>query len=70
MAEIKRPLLIRRRCDMKAYEKDTGMKIPNWYLKLPQKLLNRISDTGLALNRLLSRPRKRNTPNKKVNFYL
>lgn len=55
---------------MKAYEKDTGMKIPNWYLKLPQKLLNRISDTGLALNRLLSRPRKRNTPNKKVNFYL
>ena len=59
---------------MRAYEKDTEIKIPNWYLKLPQKTINRISDIGLAINRLLPQPRKKTTKKttvkRKVTFYL
>mgnify|MGYP006874880607 CR=1 FL=1 len=49
---------------MKAYEKDTGVKIPAWYLKLPQKVLDFISDIGIVLNRLLTRRKKINRTNK------
>ena len=59
---------------MRAYEKDTEIKIPNWYLKLPQKTINRISDIGLAINRLLPQSRKKRTKNttgkRNVTFYL
>lgn len=55
---------------MRTYEKDTDVKIPSWYLRLPQKTLNRISDTGLTINRLLSRPRKKNATKRDVKFYL
>lgn len=55
---------------MKAYEKDTDVKIPNWYLKLPQTLLNLISKIGLNLNRLLLRPRKKTNTNRNIKFYL
>lgn len=59
---------------MRSYEKDTEIKIPNWYLKLPQRTINRISDIGLTLNRLLPQLRKkdmRKKPTKRdVTFYL
>lgn len=59
---------------MRTYEKDTEVKIPNWYLKLPQKTINRISDIGLAINRLLPQPRRKKTKSKttrrNVTFYL
>ena len=59
---------------MRTYEKDTEIKIPNWYLKLPQKTINRISDIGLAINRMLPKPRKKgtktSTAKRKVTFYL
>ena len=42
---------------MRVYENDTDIKIPNWYLKLPQWLLNGISDLGLWINRVFVRPR-------------
>lgn len=56
---------------MNAYEKDTGVKIPNWYLKLPQNVLNRISDIGITLNQFINR--KKNIKREKLNdieFYL
>ena len=59
---------------MRTYEKDTEIKIPNWYLKLPQKTLNNISDIGLAINRLLPQIRKKSkkktTTKRNVTFYL
>lgn len=59
---------------MRLYEKDTEIKIPNWYLKLPQRTINRISDIGLTLNHLLPQLRKkdmRKKPTKRdVTFYL
>lgn len=59
---------------MRTYEKDTEIRIPNWYLKLPQKTLNFISNMGLAINRLLPQSRKRKTKRTKgkrnVTFYL
>lgn len=59
---------------MRTYEKDTDIKIPNWYFKLPQKVLDCICDVGLAINRLLPQSRKRDTSetsNKRnVKFYL
>jgi hypothetical protein len=59
---------------MRTYEKDTEIKIPSWYLKLPQKTINRISDIGLAINHLLPQPRKKRikktTSKRNVTFYL
>jgi len=59
---------------MRVYENDTDIKIPNWYLKLPQWLLNVISDFGLWINRVFVRPRKeskKKTNNgRNVTFYL
>ena len=59
---------------MRTYEKDTEIKIPNWYLKLPQKTLNHISDICLAINRLLPQIRKKSkkktTTKRNVTFYL
>lgn len=59
---------------MRTYEKDTEVKIPNWYLKLPQRTINRISDICFAINRLLPQPRRKKTKSKttrrNVTFYL
>ena len=37
---------------MRVQEKDTELKIPSWYLKLPQGVLNVISDICIALSHL------------------
>ncbi len=59
---------------MRVYEKDTDIKVPNWYYKLPLKTVDRISDIGLTLNRLIPCPRnkrkKQNISKRKVTFYL
>lgn len=59
---------------MKAYEKDTGTKIPVWYLKLPQKILDFISDMGIILNRVLTKRKRINQKSKEnkrnIKFYL
>ncbi len=59
---------------MKSYEKDTGTKIPTWYLKLPQKILDFVSDMGIILNRALTkrkRTKKKTNENKRnIKFYL
>lgn len=59
---------------MRVYENDTDIKIPNWYLKLPQELLNAISDLGLWINRVFVRSRKerkkKNDNSRNVTFYL
>ena len=59
---------------MSVYDYDTEIRIPNWYLKLPQKLLNAISDLGLWVNRVFVRPkrgrRKKNNNGRHVTFYL
>ena len=52
-------------------EKDTELKIPKWYLKLPQNMINLISDMCIALSHVLSRKKKIKTTNtKNVKFYL
>lgn len=59
---------------MRTYEKDTDVKIPNWYLKIPQKILDCICNTGLFINRLLPQVRKKNahkkTNKRQIKFYL
>lgn len=56
---------------MKAYENDTEVKIPDWYLKLPQKLINKISDIGIILNNILMRKKKIDRTNKRnIKFNL
>lgn len=59
---------------MRTYEKDTDIKIPNWYFKLPQKVLDCICDIGLSINRLLPQPHKKKTKKtaikRNVTFYL
>lgn len=56
---------------MRVYEKDTEIKIPNWYLKLPQKILNCVSDAGIVLSHLLTRNKRIKQKNKRnIKFYL
>ena len=56
---------------MRIYEKNMELKIPNWYLKLPQSLINRISDMSIALSHIFSRNEKEKSTNtKNVKFYL
>ena len=56
---------------MRVHEKDTELKIPKWYLKLPQNMINLISDMCIALSHVLSRKKKIKTTNtKNVKFYL
>lgn len=56
---------------MGTYENDTEVKIPNWYLKLPQKLINKISDIGIILNNILMRKKKIDRTNKRnIKFNL
>ena len=56
---------------MRVHEKDTELKIPNWYMKLPQSVLNRISDMCVALSHFLNRKNTRDeSSNMKTKFYL
>ena len=56
---------------MRIYENDRDIKIPKWYLKLPQKVLNRISDMGIAISHLLTRKYDIKQENKNhIKFYL
>lgn len=51
------------------YEDDRDLKIPGWYLKLPQKVLNIISDSGIAFSHIVHKKKKsRNKCN--VKFYI
>lgn len=50
---------------MRAYENDREVKIPKWYLKLPQNVLNKISDIGIVLNGLLTRKKKIDRTNRR-----
>ena len=53
---------------MRVHEKDTELKIPTWYLKLPQGVINFISDMCVAISHFLNRKKSRNNSNTK--FYL
>lgn len=56
---------------MRVHEKDTELKIPNWYLKLPQNVINRISDMCITLSHLLTRRKeKKNINCRSVKFFL
>lgn len=56
---------------MRVHEKDTELKIPNWYLKLPQNVINRISDMCIMLSHLLTRRKeKKNTNCRSIKFFL
>lgn len=56
---------------VRIYENDTEVKIPDWYLKLPQKLINIISDIGIVLNSILMRKKKIDRTNKRnIKFNL
>ena len=64
-------IYVLRRFSMRAYEKDTGVRIPAWYLKLPQRILDFISDMGIVLNRVFTKRRKIKRTNKRnIKFYL
>lgn len=53
---------------MRVHEKDTELKIPGWYLKLPQSVINRISDICVEISHFFNRKKIRNNCNTK--FYL
>ena len=56
---------------MRVYENDRAIKIPNWYLKLPQKVLNCISDIAIFISHLVTREHNIKRTNKKnIKFYL
>lgn len=61
---------------MRTYEKDTEMKIPKIFYKIPLKVLDCLCDIGLAINRLMPQPRKKekrcitNKNKRNVRFYL
>ena len=56
---------------MRVHEKDTELKIPKWYWRLPQNVINHISDMCVALSHFLSRKKTRcNTKNSNIKFYL
>ena len=50
---------------MRTYENDTEVKFSDWYLKLPQKMINKISDIGIVLNSILMRKKKIDRTNKR-----
>ena len=56
---------------MRVHEKDTELKIPNWYLRLPQGVINRISDMCVEISHFLcGRKIRRNSTNSNTKFYL
>lgn len=55
---------------MRVFEKDTEFKIPNWYFKIPQKALNRVSDIGIMLSRKMSKKKVNRTNKRNIKFYL
>lgn len=56
---------------MRMYEKDTELKIPKWYLKLPQGVINRISDICVSLSHFLNQHKTRKNSNSSgIKFFL
>lgn len=59
---------------MRTYEKDTELKIPKIYYKIPLKVLDFLCNIGLAINRLKPQQRKKDkrsvTKKRNVKFYL
>lgn len=56
---------------MRVHEKDTELKIPKWYLKLPQGIINCVSDICVSLSHFLNRNKTReNSDCNKVKFFL
>ena len=59
---------------MRTYEKDTELKIPKIYYKIPLRVLECLCDIGLAINRLKPQQRGKNRngriSKRNVNFYL
>lgn len=56
---------------MRAYENDEEIKIPNWYLKLPQKVLSCVSDMAMIFSHLITRECNIKRTNKSnIKFYL
>ena len=55
---------------MRVHENDTEMKIPAWYFKLSQKTLNRLSDMGIILSRIMSRKKIDRTNKRNIKFNL
>lgn len=54
---------------MRVHEKDTELKIPKWYLKLPQNIINRVSDICIELSHFFTRKKERSNSSK-VKFFL
>lgn len=57
---------MRRHC---AYENDAPIKIPNWYMSLPQGVLDKICDIAMEIERVKPK-RTRQKPPCKTKFYL
>ena len=55
---------------MRGYEKDTDLKIPNWYFKLSNKTLNQISDIGIMLSSKLSKKKLNKNNKRNIKFNL
>ena len=57
--------------DMKVYENDRDIKVSNLYLKLPQNMINKISNIAISFSHLLTRREKAHKTNKKsIHFNL
>ena len=39
---------------MRFAEDDRDIKIPDWYMRLPQGVINKISDIGIVVNDIIS----------------
>ena len=59
---------------MRTYEKDTELKIPKIYYKIPLRVLDCFCDIGLALNRMRPQQGKKDRDSRinkrNVKFYL
>lgn len=55
---------------MRVYENDRDIKIPNWYMKLPQCVLNKISDIGMWLQSLMPKRKINPTNARNIKFYI
>ena len=56
---------------MRIYENDKEIKIPKWYLKLPQKVVNRMSNLAIRFSHLVTKKQEVNRKNKNnIKFYL
>lgn len=54
---------------MRAYEKDEEIKIPDWYMKLPMNLLEKISGIIMIVTRIFP-SKKKEKQTGKIKFYI